>query len=301
MAEGARALLDVPRADAYTLGPLDVIQVEVLDLRVLGEVNVQRAQIDATGQITVPLIGRVACSGLTVEQVRTRVTDRLGAKFLAAPQVSVKVVEYRSKRVAVLGPVTAPGVVLLRENQSTVVEALSLAGGLTDQAGMTALLVREQVGMDLVPVVEIDLEELTNGDMRHNHIVRPGDVIQVQPAERYYLTGFVAAPGEFALRRRTSLLEAISIAGGVVSPDASPDETYILRPGEPPIQCDLEAIVEGEAEDPLLQGGDLVQVRQGFWRGVTVGFYRFIKNGIGFGYNTATFIPGRGQNSGSRF
>lgn len=299
LAEGARALLEPPRLEAYTLGPLDVIQVEVFELREMGQTHVQRSEIDATGQITMPLIGRVACSGLTVNQVRDRVAERLGARFLASPQVAVKVADYKSKRVGVLGPVAVPGVVFLQQNQSTVVEALALAGGLTDQSGRTALLVREQVGADLAPAITIDLEDLTNGDMSQNHTVRPGDVIQVQPAERYYLTGYVTTPGEYVLRRRTSLLEAISIAGGVISPDASPDETYILRVGEPPIRCDLEAIVEGEAEDPLLQGGDLIQVRQGFWRGVTVGFYRFIKNGIGFGYNTATFLPGRGG-SGSQ-
>ena len=291
LAAGARALLQPPRIEAYAIGPLDVLEVEIVDLRGVGDVTVHQAEVDPAGQIAVPLVGRVACEGLTAEQVRVKVTEALAARFIADPQVAVKVAQYRSKRVAVLGPVSRPGVVFLQQNQSTVVEVLALAGGLTDASGRVAMLVRKQVGPSLRPSLQIDLEQLTDGDLSQNHTIHPGDVIQVLPAERYYVTGFVTTPGEYTMRKRTSLLEAISIAGGVVDPDASPDETYILRAGEPPIQCDLEAIASGEAEDPLLVDGDLVQVRQTLLREIGLGFYRFIRGGIGFGYNLASLIP----------
>lgn len=291
LARGARALLQPPMVEAYTLGPLDLVEVEILDLRAAGDVFVHQAEVDPTGQISVPLVGRVQCEGLTVEQIRLRLFETLADRFLADPQVAVKVAEYRSKRVAVLGPVMRPGVVYLQRNHSTVVEALALAGGLSETAGRVAVLVRKQGGAELKPSLEIDIEELTNGDLTQNYTIHPGDVIQVLPAERYYVTGFVTVPGEYAMRKKTSLLEAISIAGGVVDPDASPDETFILRVGEPPIQCDLEAIAAGEAEDPLLVDGDLVQVRQTLLREVVLGLYRFVRGGIGFGYNLASLIP----------
>lgn len=293
MASGALALLESPRVDAYTLGSYDVLQVEVVDLKALGEVYAQRVEIDWTGYITFPLVGRVSCAGLTVDQVRSKLVSLLGETFITSPQVAVSVAEYKSKRVAVLGPVARPGVVFLQRNTTTVVEAIAQAGGLVpDVAGMSALLVRSSGTTDLVtPMIEIDVESLTAGDLSQNFTVRPGEVLQITPAERYYVTGYVTTPGEYPLRRTTSLLEAISIAGGVITPDASPDECYVLRAGDPPIHCDLEAIASGQAEDIVLEPGDLVQVRQGFWRGLGLGFYRFIKGGIGFGYNLAGLIP----------
>lgn len=291
MATGSLALLEPPRVEAYVLGPQDVLTIEVLDLRTVGEFYTQSSEIDLDGCVTLPLIGRLQAAGVTPGKLREKLIRALGDNYLHDPQVAVTVREFRSKRVGVLGAVLRPGVVVLQRNATTVLEAVALAGGLIENSGRRAVLVRK--GSETIPpaVHEVDVEALSAGDTTQNFTVFPGDVLQVMPADRYFVSGFVTTPGEYKLGRTTTLLEAIAIAGGLITPDASPDMVRIRRADQPPVEVDLTLVAEGQAPDLLIEPGDIIEVRQGFWRGVGLGLFRFIKNGIGFGYNLATLVP----------
>lgn len=291
LAAGALSMLERPRIDSYEIGPEDVLQVSILDLKQIGETEVLEVQVDLEGRVGLPLIGRVDADGKTSRQLREVVTERFGATFLQNPEVSINVKEYRSKRVAVLGAVTTPGVVTLRANSTTVVEAIALAGGVTEKAGRRALLVRGASGDNVAVAIEVDLESLANGDVSQNFPMSPGDVLNISAAERYYVTGFVIKPGEYPMGKTVTATEAIAAAGGLVTPDASPDLTVIRRFGQPAIAVDLSLVAAGVIEDPVLEPSDILEIRQGFWWGLALGFYRFVKNGIGFGYNLAAGIP----------
>lgn len=289
---GSLSMLLPPRVDTYELGPEDVLEVGVLDLVEIGQTSYQTIQIDLEGRISLPLIGPVPAAGQTPTQLRKTITEVLGARFLQDPQVSINIKEYKSKRIGVLGAVALPGVVYLRSNTTTVVEALALAGGGVERTGRTATLVRAARAGDELPItIEVDLEDLAAGDTSQNFTIHAGDVLYVAPATKFYVTGYVQKPGEFTMARTMTATEAIAAAGGLVVPDASPDLTVIRRYGQPPIEVDLTLVAQGVIEDPILEPADVVEVRQGFWWGLGLNFFRFIKGGIGFGYNLAQGIP----------
>ncbi|MCW8138157.1 MAG: polysaccharide biosynthesis/export family protein [Planctomycetota bacterium] len=276
----------------YVLGPGDVLGVSVQDLLVVGQRFSETIEIDADGTITLPIVGPLEAAGLSAGELRDTITAALQERYLEQPQVSVSVQDHKSKEIAVLGAVKRPGALPLRRNTTTVLGAIALAGGMSDDLGPRGRLLRGSGVEDGRPlVIEIDLERLNGGDLGQNYVMYPGDILQVLPADRYFVTGWVNKPGEFAFKRGTTVLEALAIAGGVITPDASPDLTRILRPGEPEIVVDYTAILEGEANDILLRPGDLVEVRQGFWRWAGLGLGRFIVRGVIFGYNLASLIP----------
>ena len=287
---GTLSMLLPPRLDSYTIGPEDVLEVSVMNLLELGKSHSETVWVDLEGRVSLPLVGPLPAAGRTPTELRREITERLGA-FLNTPQVAIHVKEYRSKRVGVLGAVNQPGVVYLRTNTTTVVEALALGGGANERVGRHAVLARTARGGELPLTIEVDLEALGGGDLSQNFTIYPGDVLHVAPAERFYVSGYVLKPGEYPLARTITASEAIAAAGGLVSPDASPDITVIRRFGEPPIEIDLTMVAQGLAEDPILQPADVLEVRQGFWWGLGLGLYRFVKGGIGFGYNLASGIP----------
>src|SRR6516162_5275966 len=122
----------------YVLGPDDQISVRALHLQ---EISEKPAQIDATGAVNLPLIGRIQASGLTVEQLEGKLTERLKV-YMNNPQLSVNIVEFRSQPVSVIGSVNNPGVVQLRGHKS-LVEVISLAGGLRPSAGYRIEITRK--------------------------------------------------------------------------------------------------------------------------------------------------------------
>jgi polysaccharide biosynthesis/export protein len=287
----ASAFLQRPRPSAYVLGAGDTLNIGILDLLAIDQKYTEQVEIDSEGGIALPVVGRVQASGRTLSEVRRSIADHLTARIMEDPQVTVTIQEYRSKEIAVLGAVKQPGAVALRSNISSVLGAIALAGGLAEKTSLKARVLRGSAVEDgRPPQIDVDLEALQAGDLSQNVTMYPGDVLQVLPAERYFVTGWVTNPGEYPYERGTTIMEAVAISGGMVSPDASPDLTRIHRPGQPEILVDYEAIVEGEAQDILLAPGDVVEVRQGFWRGVGLFVGRFMQKGVVFAYNLASLI-----------
>lgn len=287
----AAAFLQRPRPGAYVLGAGDTLNVGVLDLLAIDQKYTEQVEIDTEGGIALPVVGRVQAAGRTLGEVRRSIADQLNERIMEDPQVTVTIHEYRSKEIAVLGAVKQPGAVALRSNMTTVLGAIALAGGLAEKTSLKARVLRgSQIDDGRPPQIDVDLEALQAGDLAQNLAMYPGDVLQVLPAERYFVTGWVNDPGEFPYERGTTVMEAMAISGGMTWPDASPDMTRIHRPGQPAIVVDFEAIVEGEAQDVLLAPGDVVEVRQGFWRGVGLFIGRSLQRGVVFAYNLASLI-----------
>ena len=92
-------------------------------------------QVSASGTLTVPLIGPVKISGLSPKQAEAAIERKLRDGYLVRPQVTVNVVQKVARTVTVLGQVREPGVFTLPSGRRlTVVEAIGLAGGLTEIA-----------------------------------------------------------------------------------------------------------------------------------------------------------------------
>ena len=112
-----------PRPD-YVIGPLDRLGITVFGER---DLSTDQGQVDAVGNISLPLAGRLVAAGKTANTLATDIRQRL-TKYLVNPQVSILVLSSVSQRVIVEGDVIEPGVYPL-PGPTTLLEAIALARG----------------------------------------------------------------------------------------------------------------------------------------------------------------------------
>jgi polysaccharide export outer membrane protein len=249
--------------------------VSVLDLP---EISDKPYRIDLNGFIKLPLVtGRIQAAGLTVEQLEGEITADLKT-ILKDPQVTVSVVASRGQFVSVLGSVRTPGMHQL-EGGRTLVEVLSAAGGLADDAGYQVKIVRRlEFGRIPLPSAaddpsgEYSVAEVSTKDIleasnpAQNILICPQDEIRVPRGEMIYVVGTVPRSGGFVLQQRSTLsvLQALSLAGGT-DKGAATKNTKILRsaPGggaRVEIPVNLTAMLRGKAPDVGMQAGDILFV-----------------------------------------
>jgi polysaccharide export outer membrane protein len=109
----------------YRIGPLDSLDVTVFQVQ---DLSLKKAQVDARGQLHLPLIGAVTAEGRTATELSTDIAARLGEKYLQSPEVSVVVVEALSQKVSVEGAVNEAGVFPLK-GRTGLLEAVAEAKG----------------------------------------------------------------------------------------------------------------------------------------------------------------------------
>lgn len=259
--------------DSYLLGPDDLITVRVLQAP---EIADKPVRIDLNGNIDLPFIGKLHAAGLTVESLRKELTSNFES-IIRDPQVSVGVEEFRSQPVSVVGAVNTPGVLQLRGHK-TLIEMLTMAGGLRPDSGSYVNIARDlKWGPLPLPgakndatghysTASVDLKLMMDAkDPSQNIVVRPDDVITVPRAQMIYVIGEVLKTGGYVLndRENMSLLEALSLAGGV-NRTASPSHARILRAKSgsqrEEIPVDLKKIFEGKGKDFELRAQDILFV-----------------------------------------
>lgn len=157
----------------YLLGPEDVLKVSVWK----DEQLTQETVIRPDGMISFPLIGEVQASGRTVEDVRSEIAVRL-TKFLPNPNVTVTVLKVLSYRIYVLGRVNKPGE-YQTGHHTDVLQALSMAGGLTAYASENNIKIIRRNGTDEL-VFPFRYGDAKNGrDLHQNILLQRGDVVMV--------------------------------------------------------------------------------------------------------------------------
>lgn len=243
--------------DGYRLAAGDQVTVSVFERE---ELSTQQ-RVGPDGYITLPVVGDVEVGGLSRRAALTRVRDAFEPSY---PDLSVtlRIDEYTSYRVVVLGSVTAPGEYTFASSPS-LLRALGAAQGLQADA-QQILPERCAIMRNGEAVLWVDLDALMReGDMSLNVPLVPGDVVHVAPeAQRlFYVLGEVANPGIYPLRRGSTTLDAIALAGGTqISSDD--DGIRLLRPqGNEVDGFNYEEFTEGEQLATLaLQAGDVVYV-----------------------------------------
>jgi polysaccharide export outer membrane protein len=244
----------------YRIGSDDVLSITVLQAP---ELNTS-VRVAEAGDISLPLIGVLRASALTTRELEDAIKERLRAKFIRDPEVSVLVTEVRSHGVSVVGAVNRPGLIQVR-GTSTLLEVLSLAGGLADTAGDSVVVVRQ--GPEGTTPIDIKLKALLSADISANIAMQPGDVVNVQNAALIYVMGAVNKPGAFAMRGndRLTVLRALAYGEGTTAAAAKGD-AFVLRldgKGERiEIPLDLDAILKGRTPDVEMQAQDLLFVPQ---------------------------------------
>lgn len=258
----------------YVLGPDDQIKVWALGVE---EASEKPVRVDPSGNIDLPVAGQVHAAGMTVEQLRTELMNRF-AKDVLHPQVSVEIVDFGSQPVSIMGAVNHPGVHQL-QGRKTLMEVLSLADGIRQDAGPTIAISR-QMRYGAIPllnakpdptgeysVAEVGVKDLMAGTHpAQNILISPHDTITVPTAEMVYVIGEVRKPGEVTLKDQGSLsvLQALSSAEGF-GPTPAPQNAKIVRlsPGSTArteIPVDLNKVLAGKAEDIAMRPNDILVV-----------------------------------------
>jgi len=228
-------------------------------------------RVSSTGGISLPLVGDIHAGGLTPRELEGRIQEKLAAKYVKDPHVSVFVEDHGSKRVSVLGAVGKPGVYEMLGSRR-LLQVLAQAGGLTEDAGSELYVIR-RAGEDGVSQEVVDLASLmTNRDPALDVEIKPGDVVTV-PMDRMtfvYVDGAVSHPGriEQPASRPITLLQAMAKAGGATV-RANLKKVQILRKldggSQVVLSVDVRKARKGSDPDPVLQEGDVVVVPETFF------------------------------------
>jgi polysaccharide export outer membrane protein len=232
----------------YPIGAGDELHVEIV-----GQPDMSGDfRVDANGDLTVPLAGKVHLSGLTLDAAREAVASHLAAGYLRSPQVYLDVKTFASRLVEVSGAVREPAVYPMLSGQMTVSEMLVSAGGLLEPSTPRAEIWRDREG--LREVIVVDLDRLRKGDQSADPALLPGDRLFVPLAEQVFVDGQVQKPGAIVYRDGMTASEAVVQAGGALG-TARLRGAYILRDGTP-IPVNLKRIQRGADPDVPLSPSD---------------------------------------------
>jgi len=247
----------LPLSD-YKIGPEDLLEIEVFQV---GEMKTL-ARVSARGDIRVPLAGRIKASGMTVAGLEADISERLRT-YIADPLVSVFIREYRSQRITVIGEIKEPHT-YMAAGQKFLLDIISEAGGLTDQASSICYVQRGIGDGEEKEIYLIDLNELLlNGRTELNIPLESGDVVHIPRAGVFFVDGAVESPGYFKIENRTTLTQALSMAKGLKY-EASRNRVRVYREkggGEREVlEADYDSILKGEVPDLEIEDRDIIIV-----------------------------------------
>jgi polysaccharide biosynthesis/export protein len=248
----------------YRLGPEDVLQITLFNVpEQEAGVTPRRTEVRVSQQniITLPLLGDLSVAGLTASGLEEVLRQRYG-KFIHNPQVGVYVKEYRGQQIAVLGAVKNPNVYQLT-GPKTLVDLLSMAGGINERAGSQVHIYRQKP--DGRQTYIVDLLALSNNPSLVNMPVQAGDVINVPQAGMFFVEGSVGKPGSYPFNRPHTLTQALAVAGGVTETLADYSNIAIFRRRDMATEADrlsvnLKEILAGRAVDPPIEAEDVIVV-----------------------------------------
>jgi len=282
------AFAEAVKQGDYIIGAGDLLGIEVFDVPELS----RDVRVNETGFVALPLIPvKVQAGGLTQFQFQDKLAELLQVNGLVThPQVTVTVKEQHSQPITVIGAVKTP-LTIQAVHQMNLLQALSQAGGISDDAGSKVLITRnthvtEGVGnsgdsgvVDTAKApantpaaaentITIDLNDLLDsGDPKNNIPLLGGDVVTVPRAGVVYAVGAVQHPGGFVMqsdRQQLTVLKVLSLAGGL-TPTAKPGSAVILRQPSgsqqrQQVAVDVKNILALKSEDISLRQNDILYV-----------------------------------------
>jgi len=304
-----RRTQDQGEAD-YPLGAGDVIEVSV---SALPEITNKVVRVSRAGTITLPLIGKVQASGLTEDELSEEIRRRLAAEYMYNPQVNILVREYRSRQVAVVGAVEKPGLYSLTSDTDTLLDMISLAGGMQRDAGRYMRLIpAEPVEKDKVQalatafpqplrqhgfspvflkrteplVIDLDQRATATEQLYLAIPARPGDILIVPGAGEVMVEGWVERPGTYKVTANTTVSAVIAAAGGPLYA-ADTSTIKVIRTNDlgarTSLEVDLVALKQGKIPDLPVQDSDIIEVASSSPKLLRCGLYRLLTTFVHIG------------------
>jgi len=260
----------------YAIGGGDLLNIEVFDVPELS----RDVRVNESGFVSLPLVPvKIHAAGLTSFQFQDKVAELLQTNGLVnSPQVTVTIKERHSEPITVIGAVKAP-LVVQAVRQMTLLEILSQAGGIADDAGSQIIITRPARPADpnaasasdipsKATTITIDLNDLLDsGDSKYNVPLMGGDIIRVPRAGVVYAVGAIQHPGGFVMqndRQQMTVLKLLSLSGGLAS-SAKPHDAIILRRNadtgaRQEVPVDVNKILTLKSEDVALNQSDILFV-----------------------------------------
>jgi polysaccharide export outer membrane protein len=179
-----------PAIGDYRIGPLDTV-----DVNIYGEpdLSAKALQVDAAGDIALPLVGTVKANGRTPAELSRELETLLGARYLRNPQVTVTVASSVSQKVSIEGEVTEPGVYPMT-GPTTLLGVLALAKGETDVATLKQVVVFRMINGQRMGAV-FDVASIRRGEQA-DPVIQGNDMVVVgySAAKRFWKNVVSAAP-----------------------------------------------------------------------------------------------------------
>lgn len=235
------------------IGPGDQLKIEVFGNPDLATTT----NVTDDGSVRMPLAGAVSIGGQSPAEAARRIEAALKTgQFLVSPQVTVTVLQSLSQRVSVLGEVASPGRYPIDSN-STVVDLIALAGGITAKGSDVIYILRAD-STGVLQRLPVDMRRIVasqDASTAAIQTLRGGDSIIV-PKGTFFITGQVASPGEYRIEGDMILFEAIARAGGV-TPLGSASRVEVRRRGP-----DDKVVEVKSSKNMRILPGDVIKVKE---------------------------------------
>lgn len=238
---------DLVQADPppYTIGNSDILSITVWDHPELAGAGMAAAAaaadtgsavanapqqgfaVDHHGAIQFPYAGQVQVAGLTEEAARNVLARKL-SKYIASPNVTLRVQAFRSRRVYVDGEVKNAGVQAINDLPMTLVEALNRAGGLLPTADQSRIGIERGDARYIINLRELVQQGVNPGSLMLAH----GDVVRVPSREesKVFVSGEVVTPKALTMHDgRLTLNEALGETGGISPLSGDARQIYVVR------------------------------------------------------------------------
>lgn len=236
----------------HMLGVGDLVAVQVF---ARPELSIS-AYVSDNGSLILPLVGAVKVAGLSPDDAATRIAEALRkGQFVLRPQVNITLQQSHSQQVSVLGQVHMPGRYSL-ESKTSVFDLLAQAGGLSADAADTGYLLRKDKA-GVAQRLPIDLNNLAgNSQGPNDYRLKSGDSLFVPKSAQFYIYGEVRAPNRYKLERGMTLMQALTLGGGVT--DRGSERRVEIRRSTGRGKFNL---IDAHATD-LIQADDVIRVKQ---------------------------------------
>jgi polysaccharide export outer membrane protein len=278
----------------YRIGASDVIEIKVEDAAQLNGTW----RVPTSGAIFMNYLKRITVLNKTTEEVEKMIADGLRDRYLKDPQVHVTVLQINSRSFFIQGAVNRPGVYQI-EGRPSLIKLITVAGGLNENCGSTAYILREIKSRDQqtdshqsnvasetpqpaaanssssangqdppanpeYELFTVNINKFHKGQIPQNIVILPGDIVTIPVTDVFFVAGEVYKPGEFSLREGTTLRQALSLAQGTKF-EAAASRTIIFREEaatgkREEIVVDLSAVMSAKKADIAIMPNDIIIV-----------------------------------------
>jgi len=222
---------------AYKIGPHDRLQITVWEHPELNDpggekINPELAgkMVQDDGMLYYPYVGNVPVQGKTANEVRELLSQGL-SKYFKKVKLDVRVLSFQSHRAAVVGQVKTPGIQAMNETPMTITEAISRAGGVTEDADTSNVTLARDGKLYKIDVMRL----YEKGGAEQNLLLKDGDVLNVSDRKdnEVFVMGEVGKQQALQINKgKLTLAQALAKAYGVDFNTSRAEEVYVIRTGE---------------------------------------------------------------------